>query len=541
MPLTTTAGQNGAAGSFTVINSNTPPNEGESNTVTAMQLALSCGVAGNSASACPSAPDPGVFAFSGTAVGAAGTACAGTTFTPSAADSNGIVTLTPSAPVVLAPPGGSAGSDRCRVDFSFNVLRVPSVDSDAPVVGTQTRTNLRALSQGSTSMATVTSAPSVSSTVAKATPALSTAASNASVGQAIRDTATLTGVAGGPTGSVTFNLYGPADSTCSGAAIFTSTNPIGAGGVATSGDFTPSEAGSYRWRASYSGDANHNALPLAACNSSGETSVVDTDSDGDGLEGDADNCPQTPNPDQVNSDSTADGGDACDSDDDNDGVFDTTDNCRLVVNGTQTNTDADAEGDACDADDDNDGVPDVSDAFPLDPTRSGGATNGDDILNGTPADDQICGLLGNDTINGLAANDTLFGDACGKKAKVGAAQATTDGNDKLNGGAGNDSLFGAGGRDSLKGGSGGDKLFGGAGNDTLSGEAGKDSLNGGSGHDRLNGGKAKNAYKGGPGNDTIAARNRKKETVDCGPGRKDKATVDRADKVKGCERVKRTR
>jgi hypothetical protein len=39
--------------------------------------------------------------------------------------------------------------------------------------------------------------------------------------------------------------------------------------------------------------------------------------------------------------------------------------------------------------------------------------------------------------------------------------------------------------------------------------------------------------------DTINARNGKNETVDCGLGKKDVATVDKKDKVKGCEKVKR--
>jgi hypothetical protein len=42
---------------------------------------------------------------------------------------------------------------------------------------------------------------------------------------------------------------------------------------------------------------------------------------------------------------------------------------------------------------------------------------GNDLPNGTAAVDTICGLAGNDTINGLGGDDTLFGDACGQKAK----------------------------------------------------------------------------------------------------------------------------
>jgi Ca2+-binding RTX toxin-like protein len=124
----------------------------------------------------------------------------------------------------------------------------------------------------------------------------------------------------------------------------------------------------------------------------------------------------------------------------------------------------------------------------------------------------------------FAVTDKLFGDACGKKARpIVFALVATDGNDTLNGGNGNDTLYGARGNDRLNGGSGNDRLFGGGGNDTLTGGAGV------------------NSYKGGAGNDTVDARNGKRETIDCGAGKKDKASVDKKDKIKGCEKVKRAR
>jgi Ca2+-binding RTX toxin-like protein len=82
---------------------------------------------------------------------------------------------------------------------------------------------------------------------------------------------------------------------------------------------------------------------------------------------------------------------------------------------------------------------------------------------------------------------------------------------------------------------------GGDGNDQLSGGGGKDALDGGRGNDKLTGGAEANSYKGGSGNDSVNARNGKRETVDCGSGKKDSASVDGRDKVKGCERVKRAR
>ncbi len=144
-------------------------------------------------------------------------------------------------------------------------------------------------------------------------------------------------------------------------------------------------------------------------------------------------------------------------------------------------------------------------------------------------------------IEANGGDDTVFGDLCDVKARLAGAQAGAGGDDTLNGGTGNDSLYGAGGADKLLGGDGDDKLFGGAGNDSLAGGKGKDALDGGKGDDKLTGGPDVNSYRGGSGDDTVNARNAKRETIDCGAGRKDAASVDRADRVKGCEKVKRAR
>lgn len=56
----------------------------------------------------------------------------------------------------------------------------------------------------------------------------------------------------------------------------------------------------------------------------------------------------------------------------------------------------------------------------------------------------------------------------------------------------------------------------------------------------LTGGSGRNVYSGGAGRDTIMARNRARDTTDCGPGR-DVAIVDRNDRVKRCETVRRPR
>ena len=62
----------------------------------------------------------------------------------------------------------------------------------------------------------------------------------------------------GPGGTVTFSLYSPADASCSGPAIFTSTVALCADGTAKSASFSGTKtAGTYNWIAIYSGDANN--------------------------------------------------------------------------------------------------------------------------------------------------------------------------------------------------------------------------------------------------------------------------------------------
>ena len=85
------------------------------------------------------------------------------------------------------------------------------------------------------------------------------------VGDSISDTATIT--PSNATGTVTFKVYGPNDATCANAPI-TTLGPITVvNGTASSGPYTPTTVGTYRWIASYdSNDDAHFADSVGKCN-----------------------------------------------------------------------------------------------------------------------------------------------------------------------------------------------------------------------------------------------------------------------------------
>ena len=114
-----------------------------------------------------------------------------------------------------------------------------------------------------------------SATITTSTPTLVTTASAGGLsGTVLTDQATLSG-AFNPTGSITFRLYGPSDATCAATPVFTS-NAItvaGNGTYTSAPGFTAIALGTYRWIASYSGDAN-NAPVAGACNAANENVTI---------------------------------------------------------------------------------------------------------------------------------------------------------------------------------------------------------------------------------------------------------------------------
>src|SRR5581483_5358580 len=105
----------------------------------------------------------------------------------------------------------------------------------------------------------------------KTTPTLTTTASGpVTVGTSIHDTAHLSG-GSNPTGAITFDLY---DSTCTTKlTTVAATTSVNGNGDYVSAGYTPSAAGTYKWAAHYSGDANNNGVDVA-CGAPNESSTV---------------------------------------------------------------------------------------------------------------------------------------------------------------------------------------------------------------------------------------------------------------------------
>jgi len=178
-----------------------------------------------------------------------------------------------------------------------------------------------------------------------------------------------------------------------------------------------------------------------------------TDSDGDGVEDDDDNCVDIPNPSQANLDGD-DLGDACDPDVDGDGdlgstdcddfdplryhsaneicadgvdndcdgltdadddgadcdadgVLNGVDNCSLDYNPGQEDLDNDGAGDACDDDDDADGVEDLDDNCPVVANHDQDDFDGDGVGDSCDADGDGDGV---DDFNGDLCHFTVATD-----------------------------------------------------------------------------------------------------------------------------------
>ena len=223
----------------------------------------------------PGSADPGVFKVAPAGVGRTGSACSGYAFEIAPVDASGatlaVRPVSPATHVVL-PGWGS----RCVIDFTFDVLRMPAGDADpnAPGIQAAQATSHTQYSDSGSDTARDTDVI----TVGRAAPSTATVASPDIVLGAgtLSDRATVNGRVSPVAGAtVDFRLYGPDDAQCARPAVFESLHvpyPVG-GGAVESGSFTPTRAGTYRWVATYSGDANNEAA-AGSCGDAAEVTIV---------------------------------------------------------------------------------------------------------------------------------------------------------------------------------------------------------------------------------------------------------------------------
>ena len=137
---------------------------------------------------------------------------------------------------------------------------------------------------------------------------------------------------------------------------------------------------------------------------------VTPDDDNDGVGNTIDNCLNTPNPNQLDTDD--DGmGDVCDDDDDNDGILDINDNCPLTANADQADDNNDGIGNVCDIDndsilDDIDNCPDIANNDQADFDGDGLGDVCDDDID----DDGVPNT--NDSCDETPIGDTVGSDGC---------------------------------------------------------------------------------------------------------------------------------
>jgi hypothetical protein len=267
-PTGVVVGQSNVAGNITITNNSTSPENTGNVTVTSVTFVPSCGVLIATADCPAGSRDPGVFQIS-SALGAAGGACAGKTFTLTVIDSaQGKLQLTPDSTITLGPPATATAV--CQINVTFSVLKMPTLDAN-PGSGVQTAQMAAVIASHADGASSASFGAAI--TTVRAQPTLVTTASRpVVVGAAVSDRATLSGGLN-PTGVMTFDLYGAHDATCSQASLFKSTVSVSGNGSYQSQAFVPSAPGSYRYVASYSGDAN-NALITGTCGAPHETAIV---------------------------------------------------------------------------------------------------------------------------------------------------------------------------------------------------------------------------------------------------------------------------
>src|SRR6266480_763373 len=175
----------------------------------------------------------------------------------------------PNDPTCAGPPVFTSAAIPVNGDGDYN-----SGNFTPTVTGTYLWTAAYTGDQHNKGSSTACKDANESSTVEKATPTLTTNASGpVIVGQNIHDTAHLSAGFGTLGGQITFEVFAPGDTTCQTPISVLPAKPVSGANDYTSGDFTTSAVGTYRWIAHYSGDANNNAVNTK-CNDANENVQV---------------------------------------------------------------------------------------------------------------------------------------------------------------------------------------------------------------------------------------------------------------------------
>jgi hypothetical protein len=186
---------------------------------------------------------------------------------------------------LITAPGSSVlminGAGSC--DVFWQVTSSAAIDTTSQMVGTilaltsitlNTNASLsgRALARNALVSLAGNNITQCTIGVSVATTLTTQASATAPTGGLIHDTAFLAGGVN-PTGTITFDLFGPGDTSCAGPSLFTSVVPVNGNGSYDSADFTALVVGTYQWIATYSGDANNEGA-VTACNDPNESVVV---------------------------------------------------------------------------------------------------------------------------------------------------------------------------------------------------------------------------------------------------------------------------
>ena len=169
-------------------------------------------------------------------------------------------------------------------------------------------------------------------------------------------------------------------------------------------------------------------------------------------------------------------------------------------------------------------------------TITGGAGN-DRLTAGGDTMAELLGQGGRDRLKSTGAATVMAGGAGGDRITGRKAPGREE--DTIDGGSGRDRIVAGADGGRVNGGTGNDVIEGGDASDILFGDRGDDEISGGDGDDTIDGGPGADVIDAGAGKDKVATEdNAKLDKVSCGGGR-DSVLIDRGDRFRGCEKVRR--